>query len=123
MVLRARKTVYMPIERASSILFVENFKMNCTEPLFTSEKAVQYVTALGLPLSVNTLRTYRSRGIGPRIDRWLGRRPLYTKAELNRWIESRCTVNTTHAESISNREDVKQVKIQHVNIEANCTKE
>jgi hypothetical protein len=97
--------------------------MNCTEPLFTSEKAVQYVTALGLPLSVNTLRTYRSRGIGPRIDRWLGRRPLYTRAELNRWIESRCTVNTTYAESVYDRQKVNGAKIQHMNIEANCTKE
>ena len=68
--------------------------MNYTEPLFTSEKAVEYINALGLPLKVATLRAHRSRGIGPRVECWLGRRPLYTETELRRWIESRCTVNT-----------------------------
>ena len=72
--------------------------MNSREPLRTHEQSCEYLRTLGYPISTHTFRAYRSRGIGPRVDRWLGNRPLYLEADLRRWIESRATINTVAAE-------------------------
>ena len=72
--------------------------MSTSETLRTHEQACEYFRALGYPISTHTLRAYRSRGIGPRVDRWLGKRPLYAEAELRSWIEGRATINTVAAE-------------------------
>lgn len=55
---------------------------------FETKAAAAYISEqTGLPFSPGTLRNMRSRGRGPDC-RWFGRRPYYTRDDLDRFIEA-----------------------------------
>jgi len=67
----------------------------------TLERAAAFITETwGIPMEGKTIHNRMSAGTGPEVVAWLdGRRPLFTRESLRRWMSSRITYTKTAADS------------------------
>jgi hypothetical protein len=73
------------------------------ETLLTRTAAADALTAAGYPISPKTLATKASRGGGPPFRKF-GTRPLYRRADLLHWAESRLTPVVTSTSELDSQQ-------------------
>ncbi len=57
----------------------------------TKQQASAYLTSLGITISENTLSKYITVGGGPKYHKF-NRRVLYTKEDLDAWVQSKLSI-------------------------------
>lgn len=70
-----------------------------------TDDAAEYLTALGLPITSQTLRHKRSNGTGPLFRKWTGR-VVYAVSDLETWANDAMTPpvsNTAEARTMTRR--------------------
>jgi hypothetical protein len=76
-------------------------KMLTQTTFLNRQNAAEYLKTKGIPCCVATLAGYACRGGGPLFQKF-GRKPLYTQATLDQWVDSRlspATANTYNTTS------------------------